>query len=59
MKKLLLVISFTIIILTIPKLGNLVAKTIAVLPFYSLGIDEISIQTSESILKNELQNLAL
>ena len=58
MKRLLLVISFTIIILTIPKLGNLVAKTIAVLPFYSLGIDEISIQTSESILKNELQKLS-
>ena len=57
MKKL-LILSITLIILIIPQFGNLAAQTIAVLPFYSLGIDEISIQTSESILKNELQKLS-
>ncbi|MBT3756228.1 MAG: hypothetical protein HOG24_08125 [Candidatus Cloacimonetes bacterium] len=48
----------SIMILTLLTFGNLTAQTIAVLPFYSLGIDEISIQTSESILKNELQKLS-
>ena len=54
MKKLLLI---SIIILAFSQFGNLTAQTIAVLPFYSLGIDEVSIETSESILKNELQKL--
>ncbi len=57
MKKLFM-ISITIIILAVSAFGNLAAQTIAVLPFYSLGIDDISIQTSESILKNELQKLS-
>ncbi|MBT4575023.1 MAG: hypothetical protein HOB92_01010, partial [Candidatus Cloacimonetes bacterium] len=47
----------SIMILTLLTFGNLTAQTIAVLPFYSLGIDEVSIETSESILKNELQKL--
>ena len=38
--------------------GNLFARTIAVLPFHSIGIDEISIQTAESILKNEIKQLS-
>ncbi len=54
MKNLLII---SIIILALSQFGNLTAQTIAVLPFYSLGIDEISIETSESILKNELQKL--
>ncbi len=38
--------------------SSLWAETIAVLPFYSLGIDEISIQTAESILKNDIRKLS-
>ncbi|MCK4654279.1 MAG: hypothetical protein KAU01_07530, partial [Candidatus Cloacimonetes bacterium] len=47
-----------IFILAILQAGNLSAKTIAVLPFHSMGIDEISIQTAESILKNDIQKLS-
>ncbi len=43
--------------LVLIQVSDLSAETIAVLPFYSLGIDDISIQTAESILKNEIQKL--
>jgi TolB-like protein len=58
MRKISLVISIMIVILAILQASNLSAETIAVLPFYSLGIDEISIQTAESILKNDIQKLS-
>jgi len=49
-----LIILLIVLIITFGTI-NLETKTIGVLPFYSLGVDSISIQTSESILKNELQ----
>lgn len=58
MKKISLAISIMFVILAIVQAGNLSAKTITVLPFHSLGIDEISIQTAESILKNDIQKLS-
>ncbi len=58
MKKISLALPIMIVILAILQAGNLSAETIAVLPFYSLGIDEISIQTAESILKNDIQKLS-
>ena len=58
MKKISLAISIMFIILAILQVGILSATTIAVLPFHSMGIDEISIQTAESILKNDLQKLS-
>ena len=58
MKKISVALPIMIIILALMQAGNLSAETIAVLPFYSLGIDEISIQTAESILKNDIQKLS-
>lgn len=58
MKKILIVISIMFVILAISQAGILSAKTIALLPFHSMGIDEISIQTAESILKNDIQKLS-
>ena len=58
MRKISLVISIMIVILAMLQAGNLSAETLAVLPFYSLGIDEISIQIAESILKNDIQKLS-
>jgi TolB-like protein len=58
MKKISLALPIMIVILAILQAGNLSAETIAVLPFYSLGIEEISIQTAESILKNDIQKLS-
>ena len=59
MKKTLSIILLVVIMnLILVQVSNLSAETIAVLPFYSLGIEEISIQTAESILKNEMQKLS-
>ena len=58
MKKISLAISIMFVIHVILQAGILSATTIAVLPFHSMGIDEISIQTAESILKNDLQKLS-
>ncbi len=59
MKKTLSLILLCVVMnLAFTQVSNLSAETIAVLPFYSLGIDEISIQTADSILKNEIQKLS-
>ena len=58
MKKKVLLVSIIFVILFILQISFLSAKIIAILPFHSMGIDEISIQTAESILKNDLQKLS-
>ena len=54
------VLSLIILVVTVNIIlvSSLSAETIAVLPFYSLGVDEISIQTAESILKNDIRKLS-
>ena len=58
MKKVSSIIPIIFVFFTFLYAGNLFARTIAVLPFHSIGIDEISIQTAESILKNEIKQLS-
>ncbi|MCD4796589.1 MAG: hypothetical protein K8R49_05410 [Candidatus Cloacimonetes bacterium] len=56
-KKVLSLVIF-VVAMNIIQVSGLWAETIAVLPFYSLGVDEISIQTAESILKNDIRKLS-
>ena len=54
------VLSVVIVVvgMNIIQVSGLWAETIAVLAFYSLGVDDISIQTAESILKNDIRKLS-